>query len=490
MDIHVPFTKKSKKQLSEPITLPINIQAISESMLAFGNSYNQGGFAPMGIATNTRYDGYREFMRKDPEMRNTVDKMALLAQYGYKGVTINNDEEDVSDDEIKMLRKANRVADELDFRTLFYTLAKKAIRDGDVAFVTAFAPKVGIQQIQMLPSNQLTILDDLNQLEKAHIPAQHGNYYVLNELFPMRRQIFWNGEPGRKVYKVGLDNLAEGIYDNITRYTFGIWSESPLESLKTRVLWKQAILLTDVLWRYRNVPRERHKLDTSMFVPENFSGATRDAQIANAMTAAQAYVKQYADDISNKTPDQGYIYGSNVLEMGYMESKSMNYAEPNGVIDQINASIREGLGGYNVGQGTYATELVTASYVVLLPDFVGYKIKRVLRDVLRNHMILAYNYSLEDVLKLDIKVNLILDILQGELARQIAVLAAAGVETTDELRGRLGDSPATKKQKEELKELKKNVGQVQSQDDLRNNAERGSGQPPQTGETRAAKQNT
>jgi len=191
-----------------------------------------------------------------------------------------------------------------------------------------------------------------------------------------------------------------------------------------------------------------------MFVPEKFAGSTWEEQIQKATAAADTYLKDYANKVSKKKVDQGYVVGSNVLKIYYVEPEKTTYSSPNEVVDQINKTIREGVGAYEIGKGTYATELVVASYVILMPDLLAYKIKRGLLDLLKMHLRKKYKTPDEELNKLDIRISLVLDILKGELVRQMAVLAATGTHDVDELRAYVGKDPLTEDQINKLVQIK------------------------------------
>jgi hypothetical protein len=132
----------------------------------------------------------------------------------------------------------------------------------------------------------------------------------------------------------------------------------------------------------------------------------------------------------------------------------VSYASPNDLIDQINTSIREGIGAYTIGKGTYATELVISSYVILMPDHLAYKIKRQLLELLRLHLAKKYKTPADELAKLDLRLSLVLDILKGELVRQMAILAATGTLTIDELREYVGKDQLTDEQVARLIQIK------------------------------------
>ncbi|KXH76258.1 MAG: hypothetical protein AM326_03090 [Candidatus Thorarchaeota archaeon SMTZ-45] len=467
----MPVTRKflsslppRKVQLQDTISGPPIIQALESAL------------QPMQ-GTRNRYKTYQSFLRMDPEINNAVTRLSLLVQFAYKGVVIRAGKELTTDEET-LLKNAKDFAKTMDFRGRFFYIAKHLLRDGDEVFVThtdnAAAANLGVQQIQPLPITKLTGVTDEGQIGKTDTnivgPAM---IYVVNESDESKRQKFPQNDK-QKVYHVALDNHAEEIYDNMGRYTFGVWSESPLEALRTRVLWKQAILIADILWRYRNVPREVHELDVSMFKPEDFTGETPAARLSNYQTAIRAYLRAYADEIKKKKVDQGYVIPSGT-KIYYTEPKRVAYTSPNEVIDQINESIIKGLSAYDVEAGTYATALVVSSYVVLLPDLIAVKIKDILLEVLKMHLRKKHNTTDENLEKVDIRISLVLDIFRGELIRQMALLAATGTQTIDELRDYIGQDPITDKQAERLIEIvgKGRSGQyVQTLLDLLRDSER------------------
>lgn len=441
------FFPKKNKMLQDAVGGPAAIQAL------------QSALQPM-TGTKNRYETYRSFLRMDPEINNAVTRLSLLAQFAYKGVTVRA-EHKLSEDEIKLQKRAILAARQFDFRGRFFYIAKHLIRDGDEVFVIhtddSSNSNMGVQQIQPLPITKLTGISDDSQIGKTDTNiVGPATKYIVNESDESKRQEFPQND-NQKMFHVALDNKAEEIYDIMGRYTFGVWSESPLESLRTRVLWKQAILIADILWRYRNVPREIHELDVSMFSPENFEGKTFAQRLSAYQTAIKAYLKAYAKEIKKKKVDQGYVVPSGT-KIYYNEPKRVAYTSPNDLLDQINVSIREGLSAYNVEAGTYATALVVSSYVVLLPELIATKARDSLLEVLKIHLGKKYDTKKEDLEKLDIKLSLVLDIFRGERIRQMALAAATGTLTLDELRDMAGKDPITDEQVARLVQIVKAGG--------------------------------
>jgi len=469
---------KTGKRLLQTVGGPVTIQALESAL------------EPM-VGAKNRYKAHKDFLRMDPELNNAVTRLALLTQFAYKGIVVHVKAK-MSPKEEELQKEAERAVESFGFRERFFAIAKHLLRDGDEVFVAHFEDDTGIRQIQPLPIAYLTAVEKEEQIGKLDTQIFGANVYLLNEGSGNKEQKFPEDEK-QKVYHVALDNYGEEITDLKGRFTFGVWSESPLDCLRSRILWKQAILITDILWRYRNVPREVHELDVSMFEPEKFQGESWDAKLQAYQNAVKNLLREHAKAIKKKKVDQGYVVPSGT-KIYYAEPKQVTYTSPNDLIEQINKSIREGMGAYDVEAGTYATALVVSSYVVLLPDFMAYKIAKTLLELLKSHLRKKFKYEEELLDKLQIRLSLILDIFRGELVRQLALLTASGTQTLDELREYVGKLPLTDEQIERLKTIATKSGRggdyVQSLLDLVATSGRSREGEPITPESRRDKQAT
>ena len=465
-------------------------------------------------AGKNRYQLYRDFTHMDPELDSALTRVALMAAYAYKGVQIHTGQ-DLSENEKEIMRILKSFDETFDIHDLMFSITYHLMRDGDDVYIGYFSDGVGLLQLQPLPIEIVTALNNKDQMSGTisstslatlmpGVYITNPSVYVTNE--GSEAQQIFPENPNQKIFHFALSNRAEMITDILGRKTFGVWSKSPLESIESRVLWKQAILIADILWRYRNVPREEHILDLSAYDPANFAGETIEARIAAAKTAATAAITEYATGISKKNVDQGYVHGKDV-EIKYVEPQKTTWVEPNSVTDQINQSIYASTSVPEAaiigrGRSTFATELVVASYTILLPEFLVYKIKRVLLSIIREHLrrinIKRTNkFTEEEIASIDIKTSLILQIFMGELIRQTALLAATGSFTLDELRDRVGLDPVTDEQVKRLVEIvQKSGGRAGQYAQTILDIARGEGQqvepqnPPLTPESRGDKQQT
>jgi hypothetical protein len=408
-----------------------------------------------------KYQRYRDFTRMDPELESALTRVALMASYAYKDVQVHAGAE-LNEREKALLRVLKEFDEKFNIKDIFFSVAYHLMRDGDDIYVGHFEDGAGLVQFQPLPIEAMTALNNLSQKAEGFSFTTYitgPRFYILNEASD-NEQIFPENM-NQRVFHFPLNNRAEIIDDIKGRKTLGVWSKSLLETAESRVLWKQAILIADILWRYRNVPREEHTLDLSMYDPSLFSGETQELRIKAAREAAQAAIDEYVTNISQKNVDQGYVHGQDV-EIKYVEPQKTTWVDPNRVVDQINKSIfaltsvsEAAVSGG--GTTTYAGELVIASYTILLPELIVYKIKRILLRILKEHVrrvnMIRENderFTDEEIDSIDLKTSLILQLMQGELIRQMALMAATGVFDDTELRAMVGLDALTKEQLERI----------------------------------------
>jgi len=279
------------------------------------------------------------------------------------------------------------------------------------------------------------------------------NIYVLNEMNQENRKMW----PRDQIWHVSLNRHAQPVYDLLGRYTFGVWSLSPLEPLKWKLLWKVSIEINDIMMRQRLVPREHHKLDLSQFDPRYFSGDTFEQRVQAAKQAAEQFLNDYKQKVATplQQVDRAYITSKDV-EIEILEPKHVTYIDPNPLIDQLNQSIFAVIAPLETavtgrGRRTYATEIVVSSYANLVAETIGDIIRSSVLDLVRRHIRkVAPQFSEEELANLDIRLRLTYGVSQGELIRQAAVLAATNCFTVDEIRAILGFDPLTEEQQAEI----------------------------------------
>ena len=411
---------------------------------------------------------FRLLKEVDPELAGAIDKLGMMVKTGFQGFYVNPGEE--LDKKEKELQK---VLD--DFSTTwkipghYYAITDGLMTYGDQVYVTKFKRGIGLYEFRPLPMEYLTAVDRRQQIGEYMEQIFEANFYILNEAgiagISTFKEIVW---PATEITHFPLSNISRTIYDLRSRYTFGVWSTSPIESLKPKLLWKLSLLINDMTLRQHLVPRQHHKVDLSAFRPEYFAGATLEARMEAAKTKAQEYLTEYKNTVATplKEVDKSIITDKNT-EITYLEPQHVTYVDPNPLMDNIVASIYSAIGPLQTAttgksQRTYATELVVSTYITLIVEYLGDIIGEHMLPIVKKHIELVhpgkYTEQLETV---TVKTQLVLGIERGELVRQAAVLAAAGLVTPDEIRDMLGLGPLTEDKKKEIEEMIARRGKTQ-----------------------------
>ncbi len=383
--------------------------------------------------------------RRDGDVSGIINRYGHMCKMAYGGIyleagrTLEPGEED-------LLEAAKLCADVLDFEAEFLAIATDMIRDGDVVRHMVWDSKNGITKLQALPRRFLTAVEVVGQTTVDFKWITNPDKYVVFEGMTGQMVI-----PKETCVHFAMNNKSQFITDILSRTTFGVWSVPPLEPLLGTIEWKVNAVINDILWTHRNVPREHHQLDLSMYVPENYSG-TPAARQAQAEAAAQSAANAYAKSISNQNTDVAYITDA-VTRIGFVEPKSTNYQSPNEKLRQINEGIANALGMAPVMRDqSYASALMSGSFAMMSSESIAKIIRRQLLKVLRKSIQIKYGprFNEVDLAKLNIRIRLILEKDRTEVMRQIAIMDDSGKFTPTEIRAEWGKEPLTDKDIEEI----------------------------------------
>jgi len=447
------------------------------------------------LTTGNKYKLYRTLKESDSELYGAIDRMARMVRHAYGGFVLHVGKS-LDDRERELLDELHKFDQRWDVASIFQASADRLFTYGDDVSLVTF--RNGLHEWRYLPMEAVSAVEDRKQIGDVSAQVFKPEIYVLNELNEQLRQTY----PAEQIVHISLNNKAQPVYDVVGRYTFGVWSVSPLEPLKYDLLWKIAVKINDIIMRQKLVPRMHHKLDLSMFDPNSFPGDTQEARIQAARTAARSYVNKYKSEIATslKEVDKDFITSKDV-EIDYVEPKRVTYIDPNPMMDQLNRSIYAVVGPVEsavTGRGarSYASEIAVGSYAILVAETVATTIKRKVLEVVRRHIKEKYTDGrFDDLLdKIDIKVRLAYGIQYGELIRQAAVLTATNCFTVDEIREMLGYEPLTDEQRQDIAERmgRGRIGQHAQtiEDIMRDYIRRQEPQEPITPESRRDKQET
>jgi len=395
---------------------------------------------------------YRTLKETDPELSGAIDRICKMVRESYQGLAVNVGQE-LSPAEEEILKIVKDFETEWRVKDRFYSIAEDMLTYGDSVYVTKTTEIVGLSDFRPLPMEYVTAVEKEEQIGSVSEQIYKANIYILNESNEEKLDK-WNKD---EITHFALNNISTTIEDLEGRYTFGVWSRSPVESLKARLLWKLSLLINDIMLRQHLVPRQHHKINLDSFQPQFFPGDTVEERYEAAKAAAEKYLTDYKTNVATplKEVDKSIITGMDV-EINYLEPRSVTYIDPNPQIDQINRSILAAYAPIETavtgrGERSYASELVVSSYATLIAEDIADIIRQGFLAVVKNHIKQKYNHQYDDDLdKIEIKIQMVLGIERGERVRQGAVLSASEAITPDEYRNMVGLDPLTEEQKAQI----------------------------------------
>lgn len=378
-------------------------------------------------------DIYEQLYVWEPEIGGAIDRSSTLVRNSFKGWVLNNVDEVLDPLEEEMLMVAKEIDEQQCLHNYIEMIAELYMMKGNV-----FIVENKDLSLSVLPSKYCTIVDDKKKIgNSSQNIMMIPKYLVFNEV--AANEFDTHVYPMEEVYHIKYKDTPIFVKDSMGRDTYGYYSVSPLQRTVISVWWKRQCEMIDVLLRWRNVPREHHKINAEMFSLSNYAGKSPAERQRAAQEDIDAFIKKYIDSIADQMPDQGYVSTDNV-EIGMIESK-VNYLQSNELIKQLDGTITAGL---NIPQsmingqdaGSFASELVISNYVSAKIIQIAERIKPVILENMRKRL-LAVNSSYP-VEELDIKLELTLSNSKLETLREMAIMGSLGVFTENEIRNEGG----------------------------------------------------
>ena len=400
------------------------------------------------VSKSTNYkQTYRLLTEVDPELSGAIDRIAKMVRGSYQGFGVRVGTE-LSNPESELIEYLEDFEKEFRIKDHFYAIADTMLTYGDSLYRVKFEDDVGLAEFRSLPMEFMTAVETEDQASNVSAQVFEANYYILNEGTSgeaAAKEEIWDKE---EILQFPLNNISTTVYDLKGRYTYGVWSRSPVESLRSKLLWKLVLTINDIMLRQVLIPRQHHKLDLEAFDPRNFPGDTVEERYAAAEAAAKDYLKNYVITVATplKQVDKSVITGK-TTEIGYIEPNKVSYVDPNSLIDQIDQSIWAAIGPVETATTgrsarTYASELVVSSYASMGALCIADIISEKLVELAKEHIKRKYPGEFdEDLDKIDIETRFALGIEKGEQVRQFAVMSATEIVTADEARAMIGLGP-------------------------------------------------
>ncbi len=409
------------------------------------------------IAKSTNYmQTYRMLKEVDPELAGAIDRISKMVRASYEGFGVRIGAE-LSDPESELMKHLEDFEREFKIKDHFYAIADTMLTYGDSVYTVKFEDGVGLVKLRSLPMEYMTAVETQAQIGSITAQIFEAEFYVINESSLDGTNDKKKDWPKAEILHFTLNNISSTVYDLRGRYTYGVWTQSPIEPLRAKLLWKLALTINDIMLRQVLIPRQHHKLDLSAFDPRFFPGDTLEDRYAAAKTAAETYVNDYKKGVASplKEVDKSVITGL-TTEINYIEPKNVTYISPNELIEQIDKSIWAAVGPVETATTgrsarTYASELVVSSYASMGALIIADIISTLFVDLAREHIRKKFPGEFDDDLdKVDIKTRFALGIEKGEQVRQFAVMTATGIVTANEAREMIGLGPLSP---EDLAEL-------------------------------------
>ncbi len=445
---------------SDPIDT--NVQSV-DPLISMPVGIKGGELADNLNTRGNRYALIDGLYKSDERLYSTIELMAVMITKSIGDISIagiRNDDDELTTEEKNAIKVANKFAKDIKLKKQFYQKTIGLWKYGDTIDLIKLNSK-GIIKLQSLPMQHITAVDKRSQVDNTidfgDELIQDPKFYIVNEGFgivDIKSQVFKK----ERILHISFNPDDNLIRDNKARWTYGVWSTSPVNSLIAILQWKANLIRNDMLWSNKSVPREVHTLDLSQFSIDHFPG-TVEQKLASSKVAVERAIDGYTENQRRREADQGYVKGNSVA-IEYLEPQTASYLDPSGKLDQINSLIGSPMGapGGLVGGDTKGfTSIVHASsFLAMRAEIYAAPIQLAFEDLIKRHVgIVRPGIRKSVVDRLYIKNRLILDRDRAELAKMISVLAPTGTMTINDMRKIWGLDAATKEEMKMIKEFMK-----------------------------------
>lgn len=318
---------------------------------------------------------YENMYKYTPEVGGSIDRFASMVRESFKYLYIETSQNydnliDFNSDDIglemskqdvslaeEMKDVANNIARLLNVEDLYESYAEVLYLYGMLIL-----KKDGLSYT-ILPNSKVTIVDTLDRINGIEIDdllITESNYVVVDE----GENTEFTLNDSQFIIKKFRDTPIHFV-DKKGRKTFGVYAVSPLQRALIAVWEQRLILINDMLWRNKNVPREHHKISTESFNPMLYQG-TPDVIRSQMENDVKNYMNDYTDTVTNQPSDMVYIT-TDAIDIKSIEHAGTSYMSPNDLLGQISSQIWSSLNvPRSIVEGTststYASELIISSY--------------------------------------------------------------------------------------------------------------------------------
>jgi hypothetical protein len=441
---------KVKNEVHYSTTVKMELPYINEAIASARQIYN---------SSTSKYELYNSLVKWDAEIYGAVDTKSTFVAKIISGFSVLSGDTK-TEAELELQEDLEQFY--LKIRPYYYDIAFKVIKDGNAVYLIDIGEQ-GFKSLIALPMRALTCVE-----KEEQIMTTTDSMDTLNQPSKPEIYILSEGTGSQTLYRAGqiahFDmGRKEEVVDLKGRLTRNIWNESLLESLRSKMLWKEAIIINDMIWRERNVPREHHQLPAAQFNPENYPGKTPAERYSAAKKSAETTVLGYAKTLTNidkeqfMKPDQAYVTLDNVKIT--MVGPVGTHTDPNELLYQIDDAIYAVLAPKSTISGaarsSYSAEAAIMLYTTVKAERVAETIAYKLVDLSKRHLntLKDRKWTSEDLNKIVPKFNKILE--KHAIVRDTVLLLESGAFSPTEIRDMMGYDKLTKADIEEITEYRK-----------------------------------
>ncbi|HNR57415.1 MAG TPA: hypothetical protein PKJ51_03060 [Methanothrix sp.] len=265
---------------------------------------------------DTKFAYYRDLIKYDSALRTGSRSISLLLVRSYAGPKL-----DLTDKSFEptdgFLVKIESILAEMEFSRWLGAITRNLIRDGSVFYRVHRTSSGGIERLEYLPPDMVSILSDqyLDDEDKDGVITE-ADMFLLNETTAIKTRealdaatadddtdfevlgpadvltISWEGEEGV-------------VEDRFGRSTLGLWGTSPLETLAFFSRIKLAAILDSARWVHNAMPRWIATIDlASLVLPDEMPGATKEEKLTAALAEADRIFELFRQQLFYKDEDE------------------------------------------------------------------------------------------------------------------------------------------------------------------------------------------
>jgi len=303
--------------------------------------------------------------------------------------------------------------------------------------------------LEILPNIKVTLLDDLERIMNPGVDISkmiitQANYIVVDEGIPGLQKDYSKDE----CYIIKIRGIPLNLYDSRGRQTFGLYAVSPLQRAILPVWQSRIIRVLDIIWRWANVPRDHHQLNSEMYDLINFPVGTPQERLEEAAKAAKTDCETYAKSISGKAPGHD-IVTTDAVAISPIEHTTATYMAPNDLLKQAEAQIWDSHGipksvVTGVSDSSYASEVLISNYTAGVIVQMTEIVSKPLVENMRKRLLRLYPDKHFPVKYLTAKIDYTLAATEIDNVKKSVAMGGSELYTYDECRDETGHSPLKK----------------------------------------------